>query len=304
MVRILRCGGGCHRKNEEGMRLMTSAIGAEYVESNDRECFKQDWDIVFIPSEYIGPENFPNARRIIYGPHNFVFPEGMWLNLDFTSDKRIYYNVLCKWNKGVYSEVSQFEKNMNMAILPFAVNVERFKPAEEKVYERDCFIYFKDRDLQHLEFVKNICSSRGLNYEIIIYGSYNEDHYRHVLNTSKFCIWVGRHESQGFAVQEALSMNIPLVVWDVKSMLYEIVRGHKQYGYLEARYKLEASVLTTWDDTCGIIADENNIDSCIDKMVIDYKKYGGRELIVHELSPIACMNKWLEFIKNSSLNNK
>ena len=301
IMRLLKCGGFCHRKNEEGMRLMTSAVGAEYVETNDSTRYSEDWDLVFIPSGYIGPENFPNARRIIYGPHNFVFPEGDWLQKNFLNDKRIYYNSLSKWVTSLYSETSGVERYMNMVVLPFAVDVERFKPAGSKVYERDCFIYFKARDPSHLEHVERLCSSKGLSYTVISYGSYNEEHYRDILNTSRFGIWIGCHESQGFGLQEALAMNVPLVVWDARSMFYEMNGGRKQYGHLEGRYKLESTSATTWDDTCGIIANESTIGDCIGRMAVDYGKYGGREWIVRELGAEACMGRWLDEKINSNM---
>jgi hypothetical protein len=295
MIRVLQCAGFCHNKNDIGMQLMTSSIGAEYVKTSDPTRYSEDWDIVFVPSGYIGPEKFPNARRIIYGPHNFVFPEGKWLNLDFTADKQIFYNVLSKWNYDVHNETSGFSKNMNMAVLPFAVDVDRFKPAESKVYERDCFIYFKARDPNHLEYVKHLCAAKGLTYTVIAYGSYNEEHYRHVLNTSKFGIWIGCHESQGFGLQEALSMNVPLVVWDARSMFYEMNGGgRKQYGHLEGRYTLESTSATSWDETCGLLADEYTIGDCIGRMAVEYGKYGGREFVVRELSAEVCMGRWLE----------
>ena len=38
------------------------------------------------------------------------------------------------------------------------------------------------------------------------------------LKQARFCIWIGRHESQGFAFQECLASNVPILVWDVQSM--------------------------------------------------------------------------------------
>jgi hypothetical protein len=156
-------------------------------------------------------------------------------------------------------------------------------------------ISFISSQITSLDVVRNLCNARGLTYEVIKYGSYNEEHYRHVLATSKFGIWVGRHESQGFAVQEALSMNVPLVVWDAPSMFCEMSGSHKQYGHMEGRYKLKSTAATTWDETCGLLADERTIGDCIGRMAVEYGKYGGREFIVRELSPAACMGRWLNF---------
>ena len=41
------------------------------------------------------------------------------------------------------------------------------------------------------------------------------------LQNSKYGIWLDAHESQGFALQEALSCNVPLLVWNISSMNQE-----------------------------------------------------------------------------------
>ncbi len=297
-MRLLQCGGFCHRKNDEGIRLMTSALGIEYVNSNEETRYQENWDFVFIPSEYITPDRFPNAKLIIYGPHNFVFPNGVWTTVNMTNNNKVYYNLLAKWVTKYCNEVSQFESNFNIIELPFAVDVERFKPVSEKVYERDCFLYFKDTNIEKLQKAEELCNKLGLTYEKIIYGQYQEKRYIHILNTSKFGIWIGRHESQGFAVEEALSMNIPLVVWDPKTMFEEMVHGNMVYRQYQNKCKLEASCIPYWDDNCGIVVDEATIESGIRHMVEHYRDYAPRDFVVRELSPAVCMQRWVDLLKH------
>jgi hypothetical protein len=47
---------------------------------------------------------------------------------------------------------------------------------------------------------------------------YKEADYTHALRTASWGIWLGQHESQGYAFQEALSMGVPLIVLDATSM--------------------------------------------------------------------------------------
>ena len=149
-MKLLHFNGEGHPKNRDGIQLMTQALNIDYTYSNDRSLLGRDWDIVYIPAGFFSPEEMSNTKLIIYGPHNFVFPNGLWTSLDFTNYKHIYYNTLSKWNTEVYKEFG-FDKNMKMVELPFAVDVERFKPNAEKVYERDCFIYFKDTNTEKLQ---------------------------------------------------------------------------------------------------------------------------------------------------------
>jgi hypothetical protein len=269
---------------------MTTALGIEYVKSNDEYKFKENWDFVFIPSQYIPPEKFPNAKLIIYGPHNFVFPNGVWTSINMKNNGKVYYNSLSRWVSELYQEVSQFEKNFNMIELPFGVDVERFKPSPEKVYERDCLIYVKRRKHHEVERVKSICETLKISYSVITYGSYKEEDLIHLSNTSRFGILLDCHESQGFAVQELMALNLPLVVWDAVDMFVE---GYHEY---RGRYKLKSTSVTSWDESCGVIVDETSVESGIRHMVEHYRDYAPRDFVVRELSPAACMQRWVDLL--------
>ena len=56
------------------------------------------------------------------------------------------------------------------------------------------------------------------SYRIFKYGSYKEEDYINYLQTCKYGIWIGTHESQGFGLQEVLSCDVPLLVWSVTNM--------------------------------------------------------------------------------------
>ena len=79
------------------------------------------------------------------------------------------------------------------------------------------FVYVKNRKVDTKK-IQSLLEEKNLNYTWIVYGSYSEDDYIRIVQKSKFGIWIGSHESQGFALEEALSMNCPLLVLDAQSM--------------------------------------------------------------------------------------
>lgn len=55
---------------------------------------------------------------------------------------------------------------------------------------------------------------RGLTVEVLQYGLYDYPAYRAALSASRSMIFLGEHETQGFAYQEALASNVPVLAWD------------------------------------------------------------------------------------------
>ena len=70
-----------------------------------------------------------------------------------------------------------------------------------------------------------------------------EDDYVECLKNAKYGIWVGRHESQGFALQEALSCDVPLLVWGVTNMNQQ----HNWKGCPD----VPGTTIPFWDNRCG-----------------------------------------------------
>ena len=77
-----------------------------------------------------------------------------------------------------------------------------------------------------IDSIKNnileILDSHNIEYKIFDYvNRYSEEEYIDYLQHSKYGIILDAHESQGFAIEEALSCNVPLLVWGAKTMNQE-----------------------------------------------------------------------------------
>jgi hypothetical protein len=133
---------------------------------------------------------------------------------------------------------------------------------------------------------------------VLQYGSYNEEEYKSILKNSRFGIWIGSHESQGFALQEALSTNTPLLVWDVSSMFDEIYNGSMEYMRYQGSKKLLATSCTTWDNTCGIrFTRSEDAEQSLDTMLANWNTFQPRKLIFDTLHPITCLQRMMDVSK-------
>jgi len=75
---------------------------------------------------------------------------------------------------------------------------------------------------------------------MVEYGGYDEIGFRNLVNQAKFCFLINGTESQGIAVQEIMSMGVPIIAWDVKEWLDQ-----------GEAYRVPATSVPFWDDRCG-----------------------------------------------------
>lgn len=292
-MKFLRVGTG-HIKNIRGFELLAEMNSAELEVLNHMENINYDsYDLVWIPQGFYHSLQLPNAKRILYGPHNFVFPSEPWTYRIKPQFERSIYTCLSEY---IYKIWKQFPPLlMPIKPFPFPLDTELFKPNNsEKIY--DCFIYFKSRSKQDLQHIENILSCLNYTYKVILYGNYEEKEYMDLLEKSKFGIWLGAHESQGFALQEALSMNIPLIICNVKSLNDEINdKGEHSYLEYKDKYNMSATSCPYFDERCGlVIYDLNDLNKNIEHMKDNYTTYQPRNYILETLSPKACYDRIIE----------
>ena len=170
----------------------------------------------------------------IIGPQVWLF-DGYG---QFLIENQNYYKKLIapsQWVKDKF--ISKFNlPESKVTIWP--VGIEEFDNVREPSY--DCLIYFKRRDESELSAVKKFLVSRGLSYRMVEYGGYDEMGFLNLINQAKFCFLINGTESQGIAVQEIMSMGIPIIAWDLKEWLDQ-----------GEAYRVPATSVPYWDERCG-----------------------------------------------------
>ncbi len=287
--------GTGHHKNYDAIQRMCRICNIEFEATNDFErCRRADYDILISVNTYFNPDLIPNVK-IIYGPQLFTFPAGDIVGSYEPSYKnRCVSNTLSDWIKPYFLEFCPGFK-VDLQPFPFAVDTNKFAPTTI-TKDLDCLVYIKNRHNSIINYALNTLNHLGIKYETIRYGSYNEEYYKHLLSRAKFMLTLDGHESQGFALQEAMSCGVPLLVWNVKSMHEESSNG---YSFVYERYrpmKMLATCVPWWSDECGIkFYEETELEAGLKKMLETWETFTPRDYIVRELSEKPCVNRIMRY---------
>jgi len=157
-----------------------------------------------------------------------------------------------------------------LAVWP--VGIEEFDNIREPNY--DCLIYFKRRDQSELDAVKKFLVNNGLSYRMVEYGTYGEDGFKQLVNSAKFCFLINGTESQGIAVQEIMSMGVPIIAWDIKEWLDQ-----------GEAYRVPATSIPYWDDRCGeVFFNIDDLEVTFSKFYATLDKYDPKAFVKDTLS--------------------
>ena len=152
------------------------------------------------------------------------------------------------------------------------VGIEEFNNIREVNY--DCLIYFKRRDQSELDAVKKFLVSNGLSYRMVEYGTYGEDGFKQLVNSAKFCFLINGTESQGIAVQEIMSMGVPIIAWDIKEWLDQ-----------GEAYRVPATSIPYWDERCGeVFFNIEDLEVTFSKFYATLDQYDPKAFVKDNLS--------------------
>jgi len=230
-------------------------------------------------------------KPVICGPHFSVFPNEHQIN-PIKTKKNLIYIQPSEWAKKAWVDF-KICNELTIKSVPFGVDTEKFKPNDEGTenYKNNIFLYIKRRCPNEINFMINFLQKQNVNYKIFDYVSrYNEEEYLEYLKTCKYGVWLDAHESQGFALEEALSCNVPLFVWNVKYMSQEFLSNYKD---------IEATTIPYWDNRCGeFFYDYNELESTYNKFITNLDNYKPREYILENLSRDKCEELFINEINN------
>ena len=207
-------------------------------------------------------------ENCVIGPQIWVFDE----HVNVLKENPSYYKSLItpsQWVKDLY--VNKFGFPVDK-ISNWPVGVEEFDNVREVNY--DCLIYFKRREQSELEVVKKFLVSNGLSYRMVEYGGYSEDGFKQLVNSAKFCFLINGTESQGIAVQEIMSMGVPIIAWDIKEWLDQ-----------GEAYRVPATSIPYWDERCGeVFFNKDELEETFSKFYATINEYDPKSFIRDNLS--------------------
>jgi len=204
----------------------------------------------------------------IIGPQVWLF-DGYG---QFLIENQNYYKKIIapsEWVKNKFITKFNLPED-KLAVWP--VGIEEFDNIREPNY--DCLIYFKRRDQSELDAVKKFLVSNGLSYRMVEYGTYGEDGFKQLVNSAKFCFLINGTESQGIAVQEIMSMGVPIIAWDIKEWLDQ-----------GEAYRVPATSIPYWDERCGeVFFNIDDLEVTFSKFYATLDQYDPKAFIKDNLS--------------------
>ena len=282
-MKILYVEGWIHSRNLNAIQKysniqFTVLQNPEQLSSVDLTHF----DCVYSPSVSVDAAKYPDTV-FIFGPHfaDFtLFPEMNTTNSAFM--------MLCDWVKNLY--VDYAKDRASLYDVPFGVDTEEYiniKPIQER---NKVMVYYKYRNPVDLEFICEQLNMRNIDFLIFNYMSgYDPSAYLETLRECKYIIWVGAHESQGFALQEALSCDVPLMVWSITNMQHEYRSNVQPDKY--------ATTVPYWDERCGeLFYNKDEFTECFERFIGRLNTYTPRSFILEKLSTWVCEQYFIDMV--------
>ena len=204
----------------------------------------------------------------IIGPQVWLF-DGYG---QFLIENQNYYKKIIapsEWVKNKFITKFNLPED-KLAVWP--VGIEEFNNIREPNY--DCLIYFKRREQKELDAVKQFLDNKNLSYKMVEYGGYGEDGFKQLVNSAKFCFLINGTESQGIAVQEIMSMGVPIIAWDIKEWLDQ-----------GEAYRVPATSIPYWDKRCGeVFFNIDDLEVTFSKFYATLDQYDPKAFIKDNLS--------------------
>jgi len=260
-----------HFKNQEGIEKMLHFLKYEYKNGYIEDI--KDFDVIFSPNIPIDTSKYPN-KRFIFGPHFSVFPTQKLYDINNKHNNCLYIQpsewALKSWTNNGANSI------LPIKIFSFPINTIKFKPITKNKRTK-VYIYYKRRQPEELLFIVNFLKQKNIKVEVFDYlNKYPEKKYLKYLQKAKYGIILDAHESQGFAIEEALSCNVPLLVWNVTNMSQE---------YRSQYTQISASSIPYWDIRCGeFFYNKNEFEDRYNKFIKNLSSYKPREYILEHLT--------------------
>jgi hypothetical protein len=294
-MKILLIDSWFHTKNKNAL-LSYKNVDIQIVDIYQfRSIELSDYDVVYNPSEPMDISNYPNTK-FLFGPHFSVFPDS---KLNVIKHTNVVYTQPSEWAKQVWLSYNGGEncRGLKMESLPFGVDTNRFYEILPVQQRKTVFLYYKQRIPEDIHFMIDFLQKKQIQFVFFNYQKrYSEEEYIQCLQQSTYGIWVGRHESQGFALEEALSCNVPLFVWDVTSMNQE---AGQQYA------DIPATAIPYWDERCGeFFHDKQELENKFQLFLSKLDSYRPREYVLENLSMEKCEARLVNIVNNIHLSEK
>jgi glycosyltransferase involved in cell wall biosynthesis len=229
------------------LRAGLDRLGVAYRVNDYRGLNRRPGAWAHVVGKFHVVEKIPTDHPIIYGPGVSAHPydNNFWGRADI----RLML-ISCDWFKAMYDR--DLSCAVRTAVWPAGIDTDKWQPDTRQNKSIDFLIYDKVRwehdqyEASLLQPIRNEFNKRGLSFREIRYGFYREEDFRELLQRCRAMVFLCEHETQGFAYQQTLACDVPILAWD---------RGGywQDPAFYPHRVKFRpVSSVPYWDDRCGV----------------------------------------------------
>ena len=273
-----------HHKNRAGLEAMLRYLGIDFTYGGVHDIAQ--CDVVYSPFGPVDVRAYPD-KRFVFGPHFSVFPDAKVAALDGVGANAVYIQP-----SSLVVEVWRARNlRLRIAAQPFPVDTDRFCEVKPRHDRTRVVVYFKHRHPDNLARVLTFLRAQGVvDLQTFDYGDrYDEGEYLRSLQESRYGVWVDGHESQGFALQEALACNVPLLVWDASM--------RQAYGFDFDYTDVPATSIPYWDARCGEwFYEADELAGAFARFIAKLDAYCPRAYVLERLGVAACAAQFRDLL--------
>jgi glycosyltransferase involved in cell wall biosynthesis len=172
-----------------------------------------------------------------------------WPDL-FTNSNAIYNVQNCEWAAAIYRPIH----GNRVRVWSMGVDHVKYAPDRNDKKAFDFLVYDKVRwpDTEKyrglVAFCRETLAKAGLSSRYLRYGQYprgRESAYHDLLRQARAMLYLSENETQGFAYNEALSMDVPILAWNI-GLWCDPYRHDSGVG------NVPATSIPYWDERCGV----------------------------------------------------
>lgn len=248
------------------------------------------------------PTRFSELSRIVYTPENNSLRQAIELKRQGRIDFLVAGPVnglspddadglICDPELDLYVTASDWVAELmrrdvpslrnKICVCPAGVDTSWWMPQQRMPTSSQVTIYWKTESREFYQQVETIVRSSGLNPVCCRYGHYTVEELRRQLQESLLAVFISRYETQGLALAETWSMDVPTLVWDPQGPAE--FRGYQFQAGSSCPYLTQATG-TTWKTLADLAALLGAARKSIDR-------YSPRSWVLGNLTDAICANR-------------
>lgn len=226
-------------------------------------------------------------RKLLAGP-NLMTVRTKGFREIFSSPLLDICLVPADWVRIAYEETAPALKG-RIRCWYAGVDENHWQPEKRATKDKTVLVYWKTEPAEFNRQVERVLLEHGWNPVRVIYGSYSAGQFKDVLGKSVFAVFLSKSESQGLALAEAWSMDVPTLAWSPRELVIEA----RQYSVFSASPYLSDPTGLQWTTTA-------ELDQLLEALPAKLAAFKPRKWVLENMTDEVAAQKFLEIVNEKN----